>query len=286
MLFIDEGGGSSVDPPMVITPATAASPTIARPIHVDGDAGHDNKSTRFSAPNIIEGGGTPPLLGCISVVTNSDGSTGYNPNTLGPPTTGTLDVSQEREMVDGSFKTPSLRNVGLTAPYFHSGNYSDLRSVIEFYARGGSRRSKSLEDAAHRGDTSGSGLLGKELFPSDSEHGTNVDFFIRDIKSTPEQIDALVAFMLTLTDPRVQCDQAPFDHPQLNIVHGHTTADKTPKDGKADDIKAVLPAVGATGYTPESGYCFPRQEGDTVCDRHAGPRGWSEADAGRLIVRV
>jgi hypothetical protein len=244
---------------MVITPATAVSPTIARRITLTGTLATTDEYNRCSAPNIIEGGGTPPFLGCISVVTNSDGSTGYNPNTLGPPTSGMLDVSQEREMVDGGFKTPSLRNVGLTAPYFHSGNYSDLRSVIEFYARGGSRRSKSLEDAAHRGDTSGSGLLGKELFPSDSEHGTNVDFFIRDIKSTPEQIDAIVAFMLTLTDPRVQCDQAPFDHPQLNIVHGHTTADKTPKDGKADDIKAVLPAVGATGYTPESGYCLPNK---------------------------
>ena len=35
-----------------------------------------------------------------------------------------------------------------------------------------------------------------------------------------EQLD-LVAFLESLTDPRVQCDQAPFDHPELLIPNGH-----------------------------------------------------------------
>jgi len=89
--------------------------------------------------------------------------------------------------------------------------------------------------------------------------GTNTDFFVRDLKSSPEQIDAMVAYMLTLTDKRVQCDAAPFDHPSLTITHGHTTTDRSPRDGKADDIKATLPAVGATGYAESSGYCLPNQ---------------------------
>lgn len=37
----------------------------------------------------------------------------------------------------GSFKTPTLRNVALTAPYFHNGSYSTLGQVVDFYHRGG-----------------------------------------------------------------------------------------------------------------------------------------------------
>lgn len=37
----------------------------------------------------------------------------------------------------GAFRTPSLRNVELTAPYFHDGSAATLADVIEFYARGG-----------------------------------------------------------------------------------------------------------------------------------------------------
>jgi cytochrome c peroxidase len=37
----------------------------------------------------------------------------------------------------GSFKTPSLRNVALTAPYMHNGMLKSLEAVVEFYDRGG-----------------------------------------------------------------------------------------------------------------------------------------------------
>lgn len=36
-----------------------------------------------------------------------------------------------------SFKTPTVRNIELTAPYMHNGVYSNLEEVIEFYHRGG-----------------------------------------------------------------------------------------------------------------------------------------------------
>jgi hypothetical protein len=38
---------------------------------------------------------------------------------------------------DGTFKIPGLRNVELTAPYFHNGGERMLLDVINFYARGG-----------------------------------------------------------------------------------------------------------------------------------------------------
>src|SRR5262245_21776472 len=43
--------------------------------------------------------------------------------------TNTLDV--------GAFRTPSLRNVELTAPYFHDGSAATLDDVVKFYLKGG-----------------------------------------------------------------------------------------------------------------------------------------------------
>ncbi len=37
----------------------------------------------------------------------------------------------------GRFKVPSLRNVGLTAPYMHDGSMDDLKMVLKHYASGG-----------------------------------------------------------------------------------------------------------------------------------------------------
>jgi len=37
----------------------------------------------------------------------------------------------------GAFKTPTLRNVALTAPYMHNGCYKTLQEVVDHYDRGG-----------------------------------------------------------------------------------------------------------------------------------------------------
>jgi cytochrome c peroxidase len=37
----------------------------------------------------------------------------------------------------GAFRTPSLRNVELTAPYFHDGSAATLAEVVKFYVKGG-----------------------------------------------------------------------------------------------------------------------------------------------------
>ncbi|MEJ2718499.1 MAG: cytochrome c peroxidase [Deltaproteobacteria bacterium] len=43
-----------------------------------------------------------------------------------------------RDLTDiGAFKTPTLRNVELTAPYLHDGSVETLEEVIEFYNNGG-----------------------------------------------------------------------------------------------------------------------------------------------------
>lgn len=42
-------------------------------------------------------------------------------------------------LFDRSFKTTTVRNVELTAPYFHNGAYRTLDEVIDFYDKGGAR---------------------------------------------------------------------------------------------------------------------------------------------------
>lgn len=53
-----------------------------------------------------------------------------------PPDLGRFEVTAI-ETDRGAFKTPSLRNVALTAPYMHDGSMDTLRDVVEFYRDGG-----------------------------------------------------------------------------------------------------------------------------------------------------
>ena len=52
------------------------------------------------------------------------------------PDSGRYEVS-EAEDDRGRFKTPTLMNVALTAPYMHDGSLQTLEEVVEFYDRGG-----------------------------------------------------------------------------------------------------------------------------------------------------
>jgi cytochrome c peroxidase len=53
-----------------------------------------------------------------------------------PADLGRFEVTHE-ERHRFAYKTPSLRNVALTAPYMHDGSVATLEAVIEFYDRGG-----------------------------------------------------------------------------------------------------------------------------------------------------
>ncbi len=53
-----------------------------------------------------------------------------------PTDMGRFDVTKT-EADKGCFKTPSLRNVALTAPYMHDGSLKDLKQVVDFYIGGG-----------------------------------------------------------------------------------------------------------------------------------------------------
>jgi cytochrome c peroxidase len=179
---------------------------------------------------------------------------------------------------DGATKIPTLRNTALTAPYFSYGGYKSLREVMKFYNRGGNRRQINAENAALEahgsgcaaGDDSGSGPDGNQRHPVlDPDCNTNVTGLMTplglsdcdangevscDVAS--DDLSAVVRFMQALTDRRVQCDQAPFDHPELLVTHGHFASDLD-QDGSADDRVFSFPSIGAQGYAPSSGFCIP-----------------------------
>jgi cytochrome c peroxidase len=45
---------------------------------------------------------------------------------------GRFNISKKTEDL-GKFKTPSLRNIAITAPYMHNGMFKTLEEVVEFY---------------------------------------------------------------------------------------------------------------------------------------------------------
>ncbi|AKF84294.1 cytochrome C peroxidase [Myxococcus fulvus 124B02] len=49
----------------------------------------------------------------------------------------TLRTQARQEELEGAFRTPSLRNVALTAPYMHTGAQATLEEVVDFYNEGG-----------------------------------------------------------------------------------------------------------------------------------------------------
>jgi cytochrome c peroxidase len=152
----------------------------------------------------------------------------------------------QRIAVDGSFKAPSLRNVALTPPYFHNGGQKSLTDVLAFYNRGGDRRT-----VPGGGDTTGTGPLGRPV-PSSAPitpnmGGSNADLDFVPLGLSTLQQAYIVEFLKALTDPRVACHQAPFDHPGLTVSNGQLPQDSD-HNGNADDITLTVRAVGAGGY--------------------------------------
>lgn len=81
----------------------------------------------------------------------------------------------------GKFRTPSLRNVAVTAPYMHDGSIATLRGVLDHYSVGG----RTIEHGPHAG-------VGAD-HPNKS--GLLIGF-----TATPQEIDDLIAFLESLTD--------------------------------------------------------------------------------------
>jgi len=77
----------------------------------------------------------------------------------------------------GAFKTPTLRNIDLTAPYMHDGSLKTLKEVVIHYNNGG-------------------------VTPADAKINDFLSGGIRPLNLTEAQIDDLVEFLKALTSPQ------------------------------------------------------------------------------------
>jgi cytochrome c peroxidase len=83
----------------------------------------------------------------------------------------------------GKFRTPSLRNVALTAPYMHDGSLATLDEVLDHYAAGG----RSLIEGPYRGVGADSPLK---------------DARITGFSLSPTERTDLLLFLASLSDPQ------------------------------------------------------------------------------------
>lgn len=97
----------------------------------------------------------------------------------------------------GAFKVPTLRNVAITAPYFHNGRFATLREVVSFYVRRDTNPEEWYPNA------------GADKFDDlPPQYRINVNTteapYNRPLGGIPaldsDEIDDLVAFLNTLTD--------------------------------------------------------------------------------------
>lgn len=98
---------------------------------------------------------------------------------------------ENREKYDGKIRTSSLRNVAVTAPYMHNGVFKDLRTVILFYDKyNNPDRTLNPETGLPWGNP---------------QVADTID--LDDLKAnilTDRKVDALLAFLATLTDERYE----------------------------------------------------------------------------------
>ena len=73
----------------------------------------------------------------------------------------------------GRFRTPTLRNIAVTAPYMHDGRFQTLEEVMDHYNLGG-------------------------------QQGFNVNPNVRPLHLTKEDIEDVIAFLYTLTDSSLE----------------------------------------------------------------------------------
>jgi cytochrome c peroxidase len=195
---------------------------VASGLNTIYDTGFNNTAVRPITEDIGRGGDSPftnplttkptPLSYCAQAQLQNAGNLPFQSVVLpNPQLQAAMPLSN-----DGAFKVPGLRNVELTAPYFHDGSVMTLEDVVDFYTRGGN-------------------------FPA--VNANSLDFNIAEIgalQNNPAGAANLVAFMKSMTDPRVKAESAPFDHPELFIPNGDPNV--------ADpDALTRIPAKGADG---------------------------------------
>ncbi len=110
-------------------------------------------------------------------------------------------VSDETQK--GKFKVPTLRNVAVSAPYMHNGVFEELETVLHFYEHA-KLRSRNLDNGGITDD-----IINPEsgqLFAA-AEVNENIEHELlggNDKNLTPENVEAIVCFLISLTDARYE----------------------------------------------------------------------------------
>ncbi|MFT6872402.1 MAG: cytochrome c peroxidase [Roseivirga sp.] len=99
----------------------------------------------------------------------------------------------------GEFKVNSLRNIAMTGPYMHNGRFATLREVVQFY-NNGIQNSPGLDNRLRVGG------MGR---------GGNDNGDVRRMNLNGQEVDALVAFLSTLSDESFLTDTK-FSNPFVN----------------------------------------------------------------------
>ncbi len=123
----------------------------------------------------------------------------------------------------GSFKTSTLRNIAVTAPFMHDGSLATLRDVVEHYNNGG---------VTNKDDPVNDYLSGG----------------IRPLNLTEDEMSDLVAFLETLTSPQFALQQVSLDATSCNVKSGAPVRTA----GAADSANAPAGAAASTTPSPSS----------------------------------
>jgi cytochrome c peroxidase len=113
----------------------------------------------------------------------------------------------------GLFKTPTLRNITITAPYMHNGFFDHLRDTVAFYA------TRDTDPASWFPE-------GKKFNDLPAQYHANVDVDTPPYQRRPQQrpqltnaeIDDIVAFLYTLTDGYKTAQGRSVSRPQSEIA--------------------------------------------------------------------
>lgn len=106
----------------------------------------------------------------------------FDLHTIGVPDNNQLDFSDSGINGDYAFRTPTLRNLNFTGPFFHNGTSGDLRDVMGHYLRA---------QRAARDDRP------QELNPNIQE----LDPLLAEQRLQRDQVDEIIAFLDGLNDP-------------------------------------------------------------------------------------
>ncbi|MDY6944370.1 MAG: cytochrome c peroxidase [Pseudomonadota bacterium] len=111
----------------------------------------------------------------------------------------------------GAFKTSTLRNVAVTAPFMHDGSLATLRDVVEHYNNGG-------------------------VTPKGAPVNDFLSGGIRPLNLSEEEISDLVAFMEALTSPQFAAQKAASANPVSCNVKTPTVAASSPASPASNKV--------------------------------------------------